>query len=132
MILSTARPSTVNNGRRDRAFTPDDTDAFATNPGTLDAFPDWFTDPQFSHIFKDLVKVSMPDRASTLPTIYRYVSPEAHPVRHCYDKAKGGNTYIYVLKEKEKFTNLTCEIHLLGPPSHITFFYHSYLGGESV
>ena len=113
MILSTARPSTVNNSRRDRAFTPDDTDAFATNPGTLDAFPDWFTDPQFSHIFKDLVKVSMPDRASTLPTIYRYVSPEAHPVRHRYDKAKGGNTYIYVFDSTPRGSELAHRLSLL-------------------
>ena len=113
MFISTARPAAVNNGRRERAYTPDDTDAFARSPGTLDMFPDWSTDPQFSHIFKDLVKVSMPDRPSTLPTIYRYVSSDPHPVRHRYNKVKGGNTYIYIFDSTPGGSELAHRLSLL-------------------
>lgn len=111
--MSTARPLTVNNSRRDRAYTPDDTDAFAMSRGTHDVFPDWFIDPQFSHIFKNLVKVSMPGRPSTLPTIYRYVSSDTHPVRHRYDKTKGGNTYIYIFDSTPGGSELSHRLSLL-------------------
>ena len=67
-------------------------------------FPDWFQDPSFGYIFKDLDRLSTPGRTGTLPTLYLYCGSTVHPVRHKYNDKEDTPTYIYIFDSSSEGT----------------------------
>ena len=87
-------------------------------------FPDWFQDPSFGYIFKDLDRLSTPGRTGTLPTLYLYCGSTVHPVRHKYNDKEDTPTYIYIFDSSSEGTmhaQQASRIHKIpqGPLSHM-------------
>lgn len=82
-----------------QTYTPEPEELPPTLPN-VPGFPDWSQDFAFKHIYEDIVKISIPDRPGTLPSLYQYQGPGVHPVRHLYDATDDAPTYIYVFDSR--------------------------------
>lgn len=82
-------------------------------PELLKGFPNWFTDPRFTHIFSDLERIEISNRPPTLPTLYKYVGSNVHPVRHLYPPNELSPTYIYVFDSSTEGTRFARDVGLI-------------------
>ena len=94
------------------------------NVCNVTGFPDWFQDPSFAHIFKDLDRLYFPGRSSALPAPYQYRGSTVHPVRHKYNNKEDTPTYIYIFDSSPEGTECARQasgIHKIpqGPLSHM-------------
>ena len=79
----------------------------------LKGFPDWSSDPRYTHIFSDLEKVVIDKRPPTLPTLYKYTGSAIHPVRHTYAEGELPSTYIYIFDSSPEGIKYAQEVSLI-------------------
>lgn len=93
----------MNKKQQLRKYTPEPEDVPADIPN-LPGYRDWSKDSSFAHIFKDIVKMDIPNRPATLPVLYKYAGSDIHPARCNQIDNEDTPTYVYVFDSSSEGT----------------------------